>query len=103
MFCDTVTAVHYVTVLGGMSSAVCNDICLQIWNWCGRHGAWLMCSHVPGALTLLADGASRRFTDRYDRLLNGDIFPVLCSEFGVPSIDLFASRLRDQVPRFCSW
>ncbi|XP_045101188.1 uncharacterized protein LOC123498111 isoform X1 [Portunus trituberculatus] len=68
-----------------------------------KNEAWITCSHVPGAVNLLADAASRKFNDRHEWKLNEDIFQELCKRFGVPSIDLFASRLNKQVPRFCSW
>lgn len=103
VFCDNMTAVHYVNEMGGTRSAVCNDISLEIWDWCEKNEAWITCSHVPGAVNLLADAASRKFQDRHDWKLNEDIFQELCTHFGVPSIDLFASRLNKQVPRFCSW
>ena len=64
---------------------------------------WTICSHVPGKVNLLMDATSRKFNNRYEWKLNLDIFQELCEKFGVPSIDLFASRLHKQVPRFLSW
>ena len=62
---------------------------------------WTTCSHVSSKVNLLADAASSKFNDIHE--WNEDAFKELCKEFGVPSIDLFASRLNKQVPRFCSW
>ena len=62
---------------------------------------WNTCFLVSGKVNLLADAASRKFNDRHGWTLNEDIFKELCEEFGVPSIDLLASRLNKQVPCFC--
>ena len=45
------------------------------------------------------DAASRKF-NIHEWKFNEDIFKELCGKFGVPSIDLFASRLDKQVPSF---
>lgn len=103
VFCDNMTTVHYVNEMGGLKSAMCNDICLKIWEMCEKNDIWITCSHIPGKVNCLADAASRKFNDRHEWKLNEDIFKEICKIFGVPNIDLFASRLNKQVPRFCSW
>lgn len=103
VFCDNTTAVHYVNEMGGTKSVMCNAICLKIWDLCEKIEVWVTCSHVPGRVNLLADAASRKFNDRHEWKLSEAIFRELCEVFGVPNIDLFASRLNKQVPRFCSW
>ena len=87
--------------MGGTESAVCNDICLRIWDLCKIYDVWITCSHVSGKVDLLLDAASHKFNDRHEWKLNEDIFTELCEHFGVPIIDLFASRLNKQVPHFC--
>lgn len=82
---------------------MCNDICLKIWEICEENDAWITCSHVPGKVNGLADVASRKLNDRHEWKLDENIFKEICEIFGVPNIDLFASRLNKQVPRFCSW
>ena len=67
------------------------------------NNVWITCSHVPGKVNLLADVASRKFNDKHEWKLNEDIFKELYEHFGVSSIDLFASILNKQMPRFCSW
>lgn len=103
VFCDNTTAVNYVNEMGGTRSSQCNDICRDLWEWCAVNDIWLTCSHVPGKGNIMADMASRTFNDRHEWKLNEDLFRTISELFGVPSIDLFASRLNAQVARFCSW
>lgn len=103
VLCDNTTAVNCVNQMGSTKSTSCNDISREIWEWCAENNAWITCSHIPGKGNILADAASQKFNDRHEWKLNEDIFRELCGIFGTPSIDLFASRLNKQVPRFCSW
>ncbi|XP_045101334.1 uncharacterized protein LOC123498236 [Portunus trituberculatus] len=89
--------------MGGTKSLSCNDICWDLWGWCAENNVWITCPHIPGSDNSMADAASRQFNDRHEWKLNVGIFRELCNIFSVPSIDLFASRLNNQVPRFCSW
>lgn len=103
VLCDNTTAICYVNEMGGVKSTICDKISKDIWNWCICHKAWLTASHIPGKCNVMADAASRYFNDRHEWQLNVRIFKDLCSIFGKPCIDLFASRLNKQVDRFCSW
>lgn len=103
VFCDNTTALSYVNEMGGMKSDACNEIAIQIWDWCVTNGAWVTCSHIPSKENTAADTASRLVNDRHEWQLNVHIFRQLCDIFGTPVIDLFASRLNTQVPMFCSW
>ena len=100
VFCVNTTAVNYVNQMGGTKSTSCNDICQEIWEWCAENDAWITCSHIPGR------GNCRRCISKVQWqtwMEVEDIFRELCEFFGVPSIDLFLSRLNKQVPHFCSW
>ena len=84
-----------------MKSDARNDIAIQIWDWCAANDAWVTCSHIPGKENKEADTASRQVNDRHEWQLNVYIFRQLCDTFGTPVIDLFASRLYNQVPLYC--
>lgn len=103
VFCDNTTAVTYVNEMGGTRSVMCNYLSTLIWDWCVKHQAWVSCSHIPGSENLLADSASRTYNDRHEWKLDESVFRSIASVFGEPSIDLFASRLNNQVNKFCSW
>ena len=100
---DNTTAISYINKMGGIKSECCNDLAVEIWNWCLDRNIWLLCSHIPGKINNEADKLSREFSDQTEWHLDHDIFLQICSKFYVPDIDLFASRLNKQLDTFCSW
>lgn len=103
VLCDNTTAINYVNEMGGVKSIVCDDISRDICEWCLSNGVWLTASHIPGKCNVMADKASHSFNDKHEWKLNEMIFKELCSIFGNPCIDLFASRLNKQMTPFCAW
>ena len=103
LFVDNTTTVSYISAMGGMKSAVCNDLAQQIWAWCIERDIWLSVCHIPGKLNVDADQASRQFNDRTEWMLDRSIFSKVTNKLFSPKIDLFASRLNTQLPRFVSW
>lgn len=99
---DSTTAMSYVNNMGGSKSSVCNDISLQIWNWCNENNVWISCNHIPGRLNK-ADAPSRKFDEKLEWMLNVSIFKQICDRLEKPTIDLFASRLNRQLPVYCAW
>ena len=100
---DNSTAVAYINAMGGMKSTLCNEIAKKIWFWCIERGLWLSACHIPGKSNVQADTASRKFNDRTEWMLDREVFLRITEHFFTPDIDLFASRLNKQVPRFVSW
>lgn len=103
IFSDNTTAVHYINNMGGIKSSDCNQISVNIWNWCIEQGIWITCSHIAGSENVQADEASRKFNDQLEWKLNETIFQNICKRWGRLDIDLFASRLNAQLPNYCSW
>jgi hypothetical protein len=64
---------------------------------------WLTAAHIAGVLNIEADEESRKFRDNLEWTLRADIFEDICSKYGKPTVDLFASRLNCRVRRFFSW
>lgn len=64
---------------------------------------WLSVSHLPGALNVEADNQSRQFNERTDWHLREDVFQQISKVWGTPDIDLFASKLNYQLPKYVSW
>ena len=52
---------------------------------------------------MTADSLSRHFEDGIEWELNRDLFEKICAVFGVPQIDLFASRVNHQTRAYASW
>lgn len=60
--------------------------------------------HRKGSLNHVADAKSRKFRDELEWKLNDtDVFELLCTRYGKPGVDLFASRLNAQVNKYVSW
>ncbi|XP_077991021.1 uncharacterized protein LOC144445357 [Glandiceps talaboti] len=101
VLCDNTTAVAYINNMGGVRSVECKDIAKTIWLWCKERGIWLTASHLPESLNI--DYESRQFNAQTEWQLNPSIFALIMKEWGLPTIDLFASRLNNQLRHFVSW
>lgn len=100
---DNVTAVNYIREMGGSHSKKCNEIANSIWNWCIEHGIWLSSTHIPGKANVDADSESRNFDDKTEWKLDPQAFAYCTELWGMPEIDLFASRLNFQCKPYVSW
>ena len=108
---DSTTAISYIRKMGGMSE-LCSKIAADLWTLIQKHNMWIEISHIPRVLNTESDWASRTLSERTEWMLNPFVFHYLCKHFKVkPSIDLFASRLNNQLPTYysfgpdpyCSW
>ena len=79
---DNMTALAYVSHQGGVRSEI---------------------AHVTGIENTLADYKSRNFSDNLEWKLNQKLFDKIFGIWGVPDIDLFASRLNCKVQKFVAW
>lgn len=103
IFIDNTTAVAYVNNMGGSHSMICDDIAKEIWLWCIERDIWLSAVHLPGSVNVEADKASRVFDDNTEWQLRPDLFQLIIDKLITPEIDLFASRLNNQIARYVSW
>ena len=100
---DSTTALAYVKNMGGTKSEACAEVATEIWDWAQTNECWLSITHIPGVENVLADLRSRKFKDQLEWSLNPGIFEDICSKWGRPEIDLFASRLNAKVTKYVSW
>ena len=100
---DNTTALAYVKNMGGVRSEQCNEVAKDIWEWCELRGNWVTIAHIPGVHNTLADFKSRNFADNLEWQLSDKIFDKICKCFGVPEVDLFASRLTNKVETYVSF
>ena len=98
---DNTCAVSYIRNMGGKIE-ILNSVTKQIWQWCITKNIWLSATYIPGVLNE-ADSLSREFDDSTEWMLNKSLFNAIVKEFGLPDIDMFASRLNKQVHNFVSW
>ena len=100
---DSATAISFINKQGGVRSLLCNNLARSIWFTCIDLGCIISAAHIPGKHNVLADISSRKFRDTTEFMLNPIVFDILCTLFGHPSIDLFASRLNYQLDTYVSW
>ena len=97
---DNSTAVAYISHMGGTHSKSMNYLTKCIWLWCiasNINYKKLSAIHIPGSDKEVADFYSRNFRENTEWSLRKDLFSLICDHFGVPDIDLFASRLNKQI------
>ena len=89
--------------MGGTKSGQCNREAAEIWAWCESKSIWLSAAHIPGKLNVEADFHSQNFNQNKEWALSDTIFNQICSIWGSPQIDLFASRLCHQLQCYVAW
>lgn len=100
---DNVTAVTYINKMGGTRSPILSSLAFELWTWCLQRRTSLTARHIPGIQNIQADQESRTVVDHSDWKLKPEIFQCIQSLWGPLEIDLFASRLSYQIPRYASW
>ncbi len=100
---DNVTAVTYINKMGGIKSSQCDRLARKLWEWCIARKIWVSAAHLPGAQNTIADRKSRVFKDETEWKLDSKVFLDICKVLGHANIDLFATRLNTQLPRYVSW
>ncbi|XP_074636846.1 uncharacterized protein LOC141894991 [Acropora palmata] len=89
--------------MGGSKSIACDLLAHKIWSWCIARSIWLSTVHIPGCTNVEADLLSRNCYSDHEWQLNQVVFQKLRAVFPALSIDLFASVLNAQLPRYVSW
>ena len=100
---DNITAVTYINDMGGMASPLLDKLSSDIWSWCFERQLFITAQYIPGSENFEADHMSRNFSDSTEWKLKEEIFDRICKHFFAPDIDLFASRLNNQLSTFASW
>ncbi|CAH3179081.1 unnamed protein product, partial [Porites lobata] len=84
--------------MDGIKSLNCNDMAIQIWEWCSQRNIWISASHIPGSINVEADKESRKINDSTEWSLSMIVYNRLVQLWGPFQVDLFASRLNFKVP-----
>ena len=100
---DNTTAVAYNNNFGGSKSPELNSLAQEIWDWCIQRQLWVSATHIAGKLNVSADSKSRKFQDKHEWMLNKEAFKVILSLNQELKINLFATRLNNQLALYCSW
>ena len=99
---DNTTALHYLAKMGGTKSQVLIEITKRIWDFLLSKGITLTIEYVPSELNVIADWECRHTWDSSEWKLYPQILQQICNKLGKPQIDLFASRISHQLPRYMS-
>ena len=99
---DNITAVSYVNNKGRIKSEFCNKIAKELWVWCTSQNMWVSAAHIPGIQNSEGDSFSRNFSETIEWKLSTNLFQKISSMFGNSTLDLFASRINYQIPRYIS-
>ena len=100
---DNMVALSYIVKMGETHNKVLSDISKEIWDYLLSKGITITVEHLPGVLNQEADLQSRLKGDSSEWKLKPNVFQALCKRTWTPAIDLFASRVSNQVPCYYSW
>ena len=89
--------------LGGTVSPILTSMARSLWLWTLERDIMLSAQHIPGVLKITADRESRVERGRLDWMLSPVVFQKVNQTLGPLEVDLFASQLIHQLPRFFSW
>lgn len=99
---DNTTAVSCINKMGSIQYPKLNLISQKIWKWCEVRNLWVFASYIPSEENI-ADKHSRRVSIETEWELSKDAYDKIVKKFGMPTIDLFASRTNTKCTRYFSW
>ena len=101
---DNSTTVACINKFGTSKSLACDLVAQDIWRWAIARNNHITSAHIPGKINLEADEESRRIEIHTEWQIKPSIFQHVCRvlEFCL-EVDLFASRLNTQLPKYMSY
>ena len=102
LYTDNVTTMACINKQGSTKIA-CNNLTREIFLWCQKTDTKITAIHIAGKLNVIADFMSRRDKSQTEWMLNVDIFRKINALLGPFEIDLFASRINNQLVKYVSW
>jgi hypothetical protein len=100
---DNSTVVAYINRQGGTHSPQLCRLTDELLLMLHVHDSVMRARHIPGALNVLADSLSRKHqVQATEWSLHPLIVRQIVSVWGVPEVDLFATRLNNKFPMFVS-
>ena len=99
---DSSTVVWCIKNQGTSRSSLLQILTREILVWCREMKITLLPSHLKGALNVIADQGSRSGPIQAEWSLDPMSFWKICSWWGTPQVDLFATRDNKQLDVFVS-
>ena len=78
-------------------------IAVKMWAWCLERNMFLSALYVPGIMNKAAGLLSRPKLESTEWMLCPRIFKQIVYVYKMPVLDMFASTLNHQVPKYFSW
>lgn len=100
---DNVTAISCVNRMGSVQYEHLNIISREIWQWCEMRKITIFASYINTKDNCEADSLSRKKFQDTEWELNTAAYTKIIDHFGLPHIDLFASRCNTKCDRFVTW
>lgn len=100
---DNTTAVSYINRMGGIKYKDLNRITREIWNYCEEKNIYIFASYINTKDNIIADKESRAGQTETEYELSLNYFELICNKFGVPQVDLFATKLNAKCTKYVSW
>ena len=100
---DNTAAMRNIINMGGTACPLMTEITKEIYAFLTSKGITITLEYIPSALNKDADEWSRKSKDSSEWKLHAPYFQKVCQTWGQPEIDLFASRLCHQIPKYFSW
>lgn len=101
---DNTSAVSIINNMGTSHSPKMNMVAKQLWEWCILHKLWISAAHIPGRDNFIADFESRRNERASEWMLDESCLAKALKKLNYsPQIDLFASRINKQMPKYVSY
>lgn len=99
---DNTTAISYVNKMGGIRFPHLSNLAREIWQWCEKRNIYLFASYV-NTKENCADEESRKINPDIEWELSQSAFNLIIHQFGMPEIDLFASRTNAKCEVYVAW
>lgn len=100
---DNTTAIAYINKQGGIQFPELNAIAKDIWRWCEMRKIWVFAEYISSKDNVEADAGSRITNLDTEWELSDFAIDKIVSNFGIPEIDLFATRCNTKTKKYCSW
>lgn len=100
---DNTTAISCINRMGSVQHIGLNNLSRSIWKWCEIRGIWIFASYIKSKDNIEADRESRHFNIDTEWELSTEAYHMITNEFGIPEIDLFATRINAKCIKYVSW
>lgn len=100
---DNVTAISCINRMGSVQYSHFNKLSRQLWEWCEKRKIIVFASYINTKENNNADALSRKKFQDTEWELNKYAFDEITNKFGIPEIDLFASRCNAKCKIYVTW